>query len=255
AKKRALLVIQALVVEASRRGHLVKATKVEADRYGYRRHESKDDFSITVDRHAVGVELRQNVVRVPHEATKEELRRAERDTWYAIPKFDSRPADRLTVQLSGPYEHRQSKWSDSATHRLEDCLAQVPQEVELRGAAAEQARLDAIEAAAARRRRWESAMEQARLEHRGTALERELDRQVNDWRRAKQVRSYLAAMEAIVEGMDSSDASEATEWLEWATRRVAAVDPLQGRLRMLIVAEPSAEDLKQFLRGWSPCGP
>jgi hypothetical protein len=256
-KKRALLVVQALAVEASRRGHTVKATEASGDRYGYgyRRPESKDDFSIAAGGLAVGIELRQSVDHLPHEATKAELQRAERDSWFSIPKFDSRPGDRLSIQLSSPHEHRQSKWSDSAARRIEDCLAQVLQEVELRCARAEQVRLAAIEEAAVRRREWERATEQAKVDYREACLARELDRQVNDWLRAGRLHSYLAAMELVIDGMEPSQTDEAMEWFKWATRHVSAIDPLQGRIQMPNVSEPRADDLAPFLHGWNPYGP
>jgi hypothetical protein len=255
ARQRVLLMVQALAVESSRRGYSLKATEVETDRYGYRRSDSNDHFSIAVGPNRFGIEIRQSVDRVPHEPTKSELRDAERYSWSRIPKFDTRPGDRLNLHLSGLHEHRQSKWSDSAAHQLEKYLPQILQEVELRAEAAEQARIAAIAAAEERRRQWEKAMEQAKVDHRETALGRELDAQIDEWLRANQGRSYLAAMESRIGAMEPSEAAKARRWFDWAARRVAALDPLRRPLEMPVLRDPVPSDLTEFLHGWNPYGP
>jgi hypothetical protein len=47
----------------------------------------------------------------------------------------------------------------------------------------------------------------------------------------------------------------AEKWLAWAGEYRAAVDPLRHSLTMPPDRKPTAEDLKPFLRGWSPYGP
>lgn len=170
-RRRVLLIAQALAVEATRRGYSLKATEVKTDYHGYRRAESKDQFSIAVGAHCFGVEVRQSVDRVPHEPTLTELRDAERYSWSRIPKFDTRPGERLSAHLSGPHEHRQSKWSDSAAHALEECLPQILQEVELRAEAINRAQIAAAEE---RRRRWEAAIQEAKVDYWEAELGREL---------------------------------------------------------------------------------
>jgi hypothetical protein len=137
--------------------------------------------------------------------------RAEIDSSFRIPKNDSRPSDRLVVQLSGYHPNRRAKWADSVRHRLEELLPQILQEIELRAAEAEQVRLAAIEAAEQRRRQWELAMEQATLdyaeEYRGQILEREID----DWLRTGLRRAYLDAMELVIASLGDPEAGAGSQ--------------------------------------------
>jgi hypothetical protein len=47
----------------------------------------------------------------------------------------------------------------------------------------------------------------------------------------------------------------AEKWLAWVSEYRAAVDPLRHSLTMPLDRKPTTEDLKPFLRGWSPYGP
>jgi hypothetical protein len=256
ARHRALLVIQALAVEAERRGYTVKETEVTTDQYGYKRRESKDHFAILVQGHPIGVQVRQDVNRNAHEPTARELVKADRDTWFRLPKYDYTPSERLSIQLSGRSEHRQSKWKDATKARLEELLPQILQEIELRAAAAEVARLAAIEAAEERRRQWELARKEAELEHRESYRAQVLGEQVDDWLRSRQIRDYLDAMQMSIATFDDpADAAAANEWLEWARHQTSTLDPLQRSLVMPVEPSPTAEDLAPFMNGLSPYGP
>ncbi|MEV4940371.1 hypothetical protein [Streptomyces zaomyceticus] len=68
-----------------------------------------------------------------------------------IPRFDYTPSERLRFVLSGGQPHRASEWADTPDRPLEDQLAEITQEVTLRGEAAERSRLDEIEAARQKR--------------------------------------------------------------------------------------------------------
>ena len=253
---RALRLTQALVVEAVRRGYRAKVTEDTGDRYVYRRTETKDHFSVTVGSHSVGVRFRQEIIRTRHDPTSVERARAARDTWFRIPKYDVSLGQRLSVLLSGPHEHRQSKWTDTPTRTLEEWMPQVLQEIELRAKAAEQARIAAIAAAEDQRRQWERAMEVAKREFAVAYRTDVLFRQVDDWHRARQVREYLDAMQLAIDAIgDPDDAIAAKEWHRQAEELVAIVDPLAQRLYVQAVPEPKADDLKPFLKGLSPYGP
>jgi hypothetical protein len=253
---RALLLIQALAVEARERGYSVRETRVTTNQYGYEDRESKDHFSITIGQHSVGLQLRQMMNRARHEATPAEQAKAAIDQWYRIPKFDVAPSNRLSVQLSARFEHRQSKWTDGRTGTLENWLPQILQEVELRAQAAKHARLAAIAEAAERRRQWECAMEKAKGDYTEAYRADLLSRQVDGWFRARQVRDYLDAMQETIDKLvDTHETVAAKEWHRWAEEWAASADPLGQPLAMPAVPEPNPEDLKVFLKGWSPYGP
>jgi uncharacterized protein YeaO (DUF488 family) len=252
---RALLLVQALATEAQRRGYVVKESEHKTDAYGYERRETKDHFAVTVRRHSVGVQLRQEVDRVRHDPTAVEQAKAASDSWFRIPKYDVTPSKRLSIHLSGGYEHRQSKWTDSATKSLEELLPQILQEIELRADAAEAARLAAIAEAEERRRQWERAMGDATRDYAEACRAKHLLQQAHDWRRARRVRDYLEAMQSVVDTIeDPDDAIAAKEWHQWAEEWAASSDPLARRLAMPVISEPKPDDLKPFLQGWSPYG-
>jgi hypothetical protein len=253
---RALLLVQALAVEARERGYSVRETKVVTNAYGYEHRESKDHFSISIGQHSVGVQLRQMMNRARREPTPAEQAKATNDRWYRIPKFDVTPSERLSIQLSGRFEHCRSKWTDGRTGTLENWLPQILQEVELRAEAAEHARLAAVAAAEERRRQWERAMEKAKSDYAEAYRSDLLLRQVDGWFRARQVRDYLSAMQEAIDSIaDPDDAVAAKEWLRWAEEWAASADPLGQPLAMPAVPEPNPDDLKAFLKGWSPYGP
>jgi hypothetical protein len=247
-RHRALLLVQALATEAERRGYDVKATKVTRDAYGYRHADTKDYFSVTVHGYSVGVSLAQIVERTPHEPTAKELADKARYEWTRIPKYDAADSDRLSFKLSGFHEHRQSKWSDSATHALEDYLAQILQEIELRGAAAERKRLEAIREADERRRRREIALEEAKVKHREAYRTNVLHSQVEQWLFSQQVRRYLDAMKPVVAAIaDPKEAASATEWLLWCEASLLTQDPLLRRIAMPSNPTPTPQDLQAYL--------
>jgi hypothetical protein len=253
---RALRLTQALVVEAVRRGYRVKATEDNRDQYGYRRPESNDHFCVTVGSHSVGVRFRQETIRTRHDPTPTELERAAKEAWFRIPKYDVSLSQRLSVFISGPHEHRQSKWTDATMGTLEEWLPQVLQEIELRAKAAEEARIAAIAAAEERRRQWEQAMDLAKREFAVAYRTDALFRQVDGWHRVRQVREYLDAMLLTIDAIDDpDDAVAAKEWHRKAEQLVALVDPLARRLSAPAVPEPKADELKPFLNGLSPYGP
>jgi len=149
-------------------------------------------------------------------ATAVEIERAKRDHWYRIPKTDAHESERLAVTLSSLHQHRTSRWADTKAHRLDDCLSQILQEVELRAAAAERARVEAAEEAVRRRRLWEQAMEDATIAYADSYRADVLRRQVRDWNDSRLIRNYLASMEAAVSQLDGEGASSMADWLAWS---------------------------------------
>ncbi|WP_167511482.1 nickel-dependent hydrogenase large subunit [Streptomyces sioyaensis] len=78
--------------------------------------------------------------RIEHVPTSKELADAEKYSWVKTPRYDYSPADRLRICVSGGVSHRPGEWADTAARRLEDQLAEIVQEVGLRGQAAERKR-------------------------------------------------------------------------------------------------------------------
>ncbi|MGW0033966.1 hypothetical protein ACWDXD_29635 [Streptomyces sp. NPDC003314] len=173
-----------------------------------------------------------------------------------IPRFDYTPSARLRFVLSGGWPHRASEWADTPDRPLEDQLAEIAQEVTLRGEAAERRRLDEIEATRQKRIRWEAVMDEARVQYAEAYRVRNFEAQKTAWRHAIRLAEYVSAVHTRVEIMPSGQArSEAETWIDWAAGRVEHLNPLNTLPRLPDIPEPRADDLRPFLGHWSPNGP
>lgn len=254
-RARALRLLQALASGAEARDYGVRSCrKLPWD--PHTRNSGPGHLSIVCKQFEVGVSMRQQIDRTDHTPTAAELRRAERESWYRIPKYDETLSERLSLSLSGGRRHRQSVWNDGRSTDLESRLPQILQEIELRAAVAEEQRLEEERRAAEERRRWEAAIERAKTDLIESHRASHLLNQLTNWRTANQLRDYLAALANTVEAIDDPDnRAAASEWLSWATNHAARLDPLNYGLAMPPDPEPTPEALKPHLRGWSPYGP
>ena len=243
---------QGLIQAALQRGYRVLLPGGSAHPGG---HAAGEMMSIEVIGHRVGVRLRQELDRTPHVSSATELRRAERDSWFRIPKFDEAPSRRLTLLLINGREYGQSRWSDSNRRQLEDSLGDVLREIEMRAVDRETERLAAIERAAQRERQWQMAMTLATNElHEHRRGERLLD-EASRWRQAIELNEYLDAMREAIAAAPEDEAEAGHRWLSWATAYVDRLHPLKRTPVMPEDGEVTAEALRPFLKGWSPYGP
>lgn len=74
--------------------------------------------------------------------------------------------------------------------------------------------------------------------------------QVAAWGLATDIRSFCSAARSAALGRSE----EAEAWLAWATKYADAIDPLSEALVMPESREPSADELRPYVRGWSPYG-
>lgn len=206
--------------------------------------------------HQISVGMAQVQDRVEHVATQTELREQQRYPWARIPTHDHRPTTRLTLSVLTGQTYRQSRWSDGRAGVLEDWLAQVMLEIEVRAHALQRQRLEDERKRQRARAEWETAMAQARVRyaqaHRAGVLADQLAR----WQRCRELSEYLLAMEKVVDTMPpGEDREHAEAWLGWAREHVGDADPLQGGLAMPAMPAARPEDLRPYLRGASPYGP
>ncbi|MFD4501544.1 hypothetical protein [Streptomyces sp. NPDC058457] len=253
---RALRLIQALITAAEAEGHSSSAGATGFAPPSHRRRRASPHFTITAQGQPVGFLVLQEQDRTEHVATEKELADAKKHSWIRIPRFDYTPSERLRFVLSGGQPHRASEWSDAPGHSLEDQLAEIAQEVTLRGEAAERRRLDEIEAARQKRIRWEAAMEDARVRYAEAYRFRHFEAQEAAWRHATGLTEYLSAVRTRVEAMPPGQTrTEAEAWISWAASTVERLDPLHTPPRLPDIPEPRADDLRPFLGHWSPYGP
>ncbi|WP_326654196.1 hypothetical protein [Streptomyces sp. NBC_01750] len=194
--------------------------------------------------------------RRDHTPTEKELAEAKKYSWVRIPQFDYTSSGRLRIILSGGQPHRASEWADTADRTLEDQLAEIVQEVDLRGEAAERKRLADLEAAQQKRLRWEAAMQQARIAYAESYRVKHLEAQAEAWRHATSLSEYLSAIRLQTEELPAGQTKDHAEtWTRWADAHLQRLNPVNTPPRLPKIPEPRPEDLKPFLHGWSPYGP
>lgn len=257
-KKRALRLVQALVVEARRRDYTVTAVRPPGkDRWGYvqRTDESTGHLKIAIGPDEYRLSVYELTEKVAHVATKSELARAGRG--YALPKWDHIPTGRLGIRIDTPgITFWGQSWTDRDDRPLDDTLAQILQELELRHEAATDRRLEEERQRLERKRQWEAARDEAIQaltdSHRAEIL---LD-QVSRSRDAAAIREYVAQLgqhiDTVLEGEAEADARE---WAKWALEYAERIDPLRQRLLLPTPPEPTATALAPFMGRWNPYGP
>ncbi|MEU5676991.1 hypothetical protein [Streptomyces rochei] len=253
---RALRLIQALITAAESEGHSFAAGRTGSAPPSHRRRRASPHFTITAQGLTVGFLVLQEKDRAEHVSTEKELAEAKKYSWIRIPRFDYTPSERLRLVLNGGQPHRASEWADTPGRLLEDQLAEIAQEVTLRGEAAERRRLDELEAARQKRIRWEAAMDRARAQYAEAYRVRHFEAQEAAWRHATRLAEYVSVARRRVETLPPGQArTEAEAWITWAVATAERLDPLNTPPRMPDIPEPRADDLKPFLGHWSPYGP
>jgi len=148
------------------------------------------------------------------------------------PSFEYQPSGLLTLRMLNlpyGYQGRQS-WSDGKVQRVEGCLNEfVVGLVE----AAEALRQDHIEQARLARERLEDEHQrqiEAEREARENDRRKELARELEVWRLAGEVRTYLEALKSAAAGSGATDASgnRLGRWIKWIEAYLQVLDPLQN---------------------------
>ncbi|WP_229926088.1 hypothetical protein [Streptomyces longispororuber] len=134
---RALRIIQALVTATESKGHTAALGPTPGAPPPRHRRQAAPQFTITAQDESIGFLVLQEQDHRKHVPTEKELADVKKHTWMRIPRFDYTPANRLRLILRGGTTHRGSECADIPNRPLEDQLAEVVQEVDLRGEAAE----------------------------------------------------------------------------------------------------------------------
>ncbi|SDO98583.1 hypothetical protein SAMN04487981_115114 [Streptomyces sp. cf386] len=248
-QNRAFRLIHALLTATQRAGHTVAIGKANAAPLPHRRRSGPPHFTITSQGQTCEFLLLQEQDRVEHAPTQKELTDTEKHSWVRIPRYDYSPADRLRICVSGGLPHRASEWADVAARPLEDQLAEIVQEVGLRGQAAEHKRLADLEEAQQKRLRWEAAKRQATTEYAEAYRVRHLEAQHAAWRRAASLVEHIGALRLHAEGLPPGpDRDEAEAWIAWAESHVKRLNPLNGSPLLPEICEPNTRGRKWQVR-------
>ena len=253
-RARALRVLDALAKAAEGRGFCVLSAPNGNDYASYGRNKSV----LTFERlsHEFGIEVGEVLKKVPHVPAQMELDRADRESWYRIPRNDDVATGKLKFSIDRGVTYRQSSWIDDDAAAMKLRLAEMLQELGLRVDDAEAKRSAREREEQVRHRRWEEAMKRAKERLQEANRAETLVRQLDDWQTATALVGYLDAMSALVAAMpDDGTRSEAESWLSWATKYAAQLNPLSGKIAMPADVNGTPDNLKPFLDGWSPYGP
>ena len=238
---RALLIVQALINEAERRGYSVSIGS------GY--DCKKGGLRVGINGHSYELVVKEPQRRVPHIPTKDELERHRRYDWAKPPPWDLVPSDRLEIRLghdtySSPLSSDRDRW------RLEDRLSLIFSKLEKRAAEDEIKRLEAERKATEARRQWEAiraaAIEQVHEDHRV----RWLNRQLRLERKARGIRDYVERLRTA-----RVLTSEEEQWLQWVERHAATLDPLTSEIVPAPRPEPKPKELQPYMQGWNATEP
>ncbi|MFJ6128975.1 hypothetical protein ACIQKE_28260 [Streptomyces griseoviridis] len=229
-RRRSLLLLQGLAAEAVRRGY-------EVGKAGSSFYPREGGVDVAVDGFAYTVTVRQEFP----EST------------------DPERSVRLVVELAHGLTGRPGRWRDRKTRTLEEALGLILGEIEARAVEDARRRQEEQQAHVARGLRWQAAMgvakEQAVREQLAQALREEAAR----WQEAVALSAYCNALERRIGELndveDESALDPARLWLEWAREYVRSIDPLTPLPGLPHTHEPTREELKPLLRGWSPDGP
>lgn len=229
-RRRSLLMLQALAAAAVRRGH-----EVREGRSYYSRREGGVD--VVVDGFAYIVTVKQEFPQSTN---------AERSA-------------RLVVELEHGRSSRPGRWRDRKGRVLEDTLGVILGEIEARVLEDAQHRESEERAREEREVRWRAAMVKAKERAVRDQLAEVLREEVRRWREAAALGEYCDALERRLAELGSapteSDPAAPRRWLEWARGYVRALDPLDQPRGMPTLRDPTPEELRSYLQGWSPYGP
>lgn len=257
-KSRALRLVQALISEAERREYTVSATRGRRkNQWGHfdRNEEDPGHFALAIGPDEYKLSVFQLTEKREHIASKSELARSGRG--YAVPKWDIVPTGNLGIKilaLGGGFWG--SSWTDRADVSLDDMLAQILQELELRHDAAVDRRLLEEQQRIERKRQWEIAREEAVQALTDSHRAEVLTGQVEKWREVAAIRDYARDLEqrALVEE-DDAKRTAAREWIQWARDYADRIDPVKRRVRLPDPPETTYAALQPFMGSWSAYGP
>lgn len=163
--------------------------------------------------------------RETHKPTEEELSRRRRGLYVYSRSYDYVSTGELTLKVEPSYgTGLQSTWRDTrhspVDRRLGEVMVSLRQHAAWRKAEREKAKLREERLQLELQRRAEL---RARVEAERRAVEK-LEEQVANWRRAEQIRDYVAAAERYA---GASPTREQAEWAEWARAYADRLDPLR----------------------------
>ncbi|MFD3618770.1 hypothetical protein ACFWWT_26715 [Streptomyces sp. NPDC058676] len=243
-RRRALLLLQGLAVEAERRKYKVHQPSVpDSDRRSAHYYNGRY-FPASCREGALEIVIGG----FDYTATiKQEFPQS----------TDPNRSQQLALDIGYSRSKRRHQWGDRKRSKLEDVLGLALEELEIRAVEDRQRQLDEECAKEQRRIRWEAAMDSAKEKANEAHLGTILRKQAKQWQEAHALRQYCDALERRlnVATREDSEVDSARAWLRWARDYAESIDPLTQLPTMPSGLTFEADDLKPYLNGWSPYGP
>lgn len=218
--RRALLILQAIVAEAERRGWEIKP-----DEGGY---GDKAGVGIRLRGHTYTVSITEMTDRIP--LTDAELEHWNREnkwrlSWTKPPTHRHIANGRLKLSLPSRYDGARCTWTEGPRGNLETKLGSFFDELERR--AEDDVRRDEERARAVeeRRRADEERRERERLAQIELARVERLREEVGAWRLAEGVREYAGVLRGRLPELDQEDSARVAAWCDWAEAWAERSDP------------------------------
>jgi hypothetical protein len=243
-KRRALLVLDALLRALESRGHTIKLD-VPREEWG------TFDLSVKVGSETLKLYIAEPQIRNKHELTAKELADQVHYGSTFAPKYDLNQSGRLSLRVRAYYAMHRG-WSDGAKRRLDDVLGKAVLGIEELARAAAEQRAELEEAS--RQREVEERRRQSRtvLSHYEQALGCELEQAVEDLRRADAIRQLLRAVAEAAVPREKAEAIQA--WIDWAARWADSIDPRTDPATVARVVVPDVSRMSEnefsYWRDW-----
>ncbi|MFC8796893.1 hypothetical protein ACFT2C_04120 [Promicromonospora sp. NPDC057138] len=250
-------VLQAIAVEAKRRGYRVLSTGSARGRGQSGWSPRKARLVVEIRGQEYGMDLREKprpgAAKLPPRNYSKPPRLPE---WMERRRYEFLPSGVFELNIEGGFGGgRTQTFRDGKKARLEDLLPEVLREMEIRVLETEWREQEAERAKQARRARWEAAVERGRRDFHEAQRSKVLLDQLDAWQRHHALGEYLAAMAEKIDQLEGEERAAAEEWLVWSQQRAQRLDPLNGTLAVPRFPDPTSDELKPFLKGWSPYGP
>jgi hypothetical protein len=244
--RRALLIAQAVVGEAERRGWGVTSDR-GAGVHG------PHGVAVVVGGHAYPIEIHEVTETVPF--TDEEVRawRAE-DRWDLYHRQDKLPppqrkrkraTGRLKLVAPTGYGGGRAVWSEGPRGPLENKLASLFETLEARAVADDAAAIERARRAEALRRERAERAERARRARIEDARAKRLAAEVAAWRGATEIRAYVMALRGRLPSLPGEERDRMGPWCRWAARWADRTDPTCYPAELVVGLDDERDD-----RGW-----
>ncbi|MCK9928831.1 hypothetical protein MXD62_16875 [Frankia sp. Mgl5] len=253
---RALALIRLLADEARTRGHRVDVNRKTPHPKPYLQIGSVRRY----------ISLHEEYDDVPYTPTDQERELLRKHPRRNLPPTDKLASGRLRLRIARTGRGNHDGWADSGAARIEERIPEIFDVVEVGVTADEQKRraerrrygeyLDqVVREEEAERHQWQAALDKARPKALEAVRRRTFRAAYDAWIAATEIRAFADALDqAAHHDIDQARASKRARCISWARAAADQLDPtaLAG---FDFETEPTSDDLRLYLNGWSPHEP